>query len=511
VSTQSIGFDIFAKDRASAVFDKVGRKAGETAGFFERHKATIAAGAAVAGAAVAKFGVDSVKAYTDAEAQQRVLEDAYKRFPAMANVSIGALRGQAAALQNVTKFDGDAVNAMQGSLAQYKLNGAQIKELTPLVLDYAAKTGRDLPEAANVVGKAMMGQGRALKDVGINFKDTGTAAGNFDQLMGGLRTQVGGFAEQEGKSAEGQAAILANKFGDLQEKVGEKLLPVIQKMVTWLITAVEWIEKNSSTVQILIGVIGTLAVGLAGLMIIRQVTAAVALFNVVLAANPIGLVIVAIAALAAGLIYAYKNSETFRKIVDTAFKAVASVARWLWNSVYAPFFRFLINGFATVADWIANMLDALGNIPGFGWAKDAAAKMRGAAGAARGLAANIKDIPDANVTVRVGLSGPGVKMLTQSQARRNSTVYYGRASGGPVRPGEVYAVGDNPDGSWNSTTELFVPDTAGKILTQRQLGMGGGGGGVGGGGSSQPIVLQVYLDGRKIQQSQLRTNRVSGG
>jgi hypothetical protein len=39
-----------------------------------------------------------------------------------------------------------------------------------------------------------------------------------------------------------------------------------------------------------------------------------------------------------------------------------------------------------------------------------------------------------------------------------------RASGGPVYPGGVYAVGDNPDGSFNSTTELFVPRSAGTII-----------------------------------------------
>ena len=47
-------------------------------------------------------------------------------------------------------------------------------------------------------------------------------------------------------------------------------------------------------------------------------------------------------------------------------------------------------------------------------------------------------------------------------------------------PGQLYQVGDNPDGSWNSTTELFAPTRAGQIINQRQLaeavvsGSGGG-------------------------------------
>lgn len=59
----------------------------------------------------------------------------------------------------------------------------------------------------------------------------------------------------------------------------------------------------------------------------------------------------------------------------------------------------------------------------------------------------------------------------------NGNGVIGRAAGGPVFPGEVYAVGDNPDGSWNRTTELFVPGTTGRIYdasdSRRLLGGGG--------------------------------------
>lgn len=47
-----------------------------------------------------------------------------------------------------------------------------------------------------------------------------------------------------------------------------------------------------------------------------------AALNVVLTANPIGILVVALAALAVGLKYAYDNSEEFRTVVDGAFAAV---------------------------------------------------------------------------------------------------------------------------------------------------------------------------------------------
>ncbi|WP_058591518.1 tape measure protein [Mammaliicoccus sciuri] len=50
-------------------------------------------------------------------------------------------------------------------------------------------------------------------------------------------------------------------------------------------------------------------------------------------ANPIGLTVVAIAALVAGLVIAYKKSETFRNIVNRAFSAIVSGLTILWNGI----------------------------------------------------------------------------------------------------------------------------------------------------------------------------------
>ena len=59
----------------------------------------------------------------------------------------------------------------------------------------------------------------------------------------------------------------------------------------------------------------------------KGLAVAQAALNAVLSANPIGLVVAALAALAAGLVTAYHTSETFRNIVNGAFQAVASIAQ----------------------------------------------------------------------------------------------------------------------------------------------------------------------------------------
>ena len=63
--------------------------------------------------------------------------------------------------------------------------------------------------------------------------------------------------------------------------------------------------------------------------------------NAVLKANPIGLVVSLLAALAAGLVTAYKTSETFRNAVNSAFASVKKIAQ---------------NAIGTVVDWINDLV-----------------------------------------------------------------------------------------------------------------------------------------------------------
>jgi len=319
--------DTRSLERAFRVADQ---GAGKTEGRFSK-LATVVGGLG-AGAAILKFGKDSVAAFSEAEKAQASLEQAFKKFPAVNDVNIKSLRALNTQLQRKTKFDDDAVASGQSVLAQFKLSGTQIKELTPLLLDYAARTGKDLPTAASDLGKAMLGQGRALKAIGINFKDTGTAAGNFDELMTSLRGKVGGFAEREGKTAAGQMAILKNQFNELQEKVGKALIPILLNLGEALLAIINFFQNLSPSMQFAVGVVLSLVVALGALAKIQ------ALVNVVMEANPIGLVVVAIAALAAGVIYAYKHFEGFRNVVDAVGRVLRGLFEWVtknWDLLLA--------------------------------------------------------------------------------------------------------------------------------------------------------------------------------
>lgn len=93
------------------------------------------------------------------------------------------------------------------------------------------------------------------------------------------------------------------------------------------------------------------------------------LLNAALTANPIGIVVVAIAALVAGLVWAYNNIDGFRKIVDESWAAIkkAFVAGWDrlkkiftdWNGTmnkvkgwFSNLGRSIMKGFEGAGSWL---------------------------------------------------------------------------------------------------------------------------------------------------------------
>lgn len=87
-------------------------------------------------------------------------------------------------------------------------------------------------------------------------------------------------------------------------------------------------------------------------MMVVVATAAQWLWNAALSANPIGLVILLIAALVAGVIWAYDNVGWFRDAVD----AMGAGAKLVWEG--------LVAGIGVVIDWLDNMLAPIGGIDG---------------------------------------------------------------------------------------------------------------------------------------------------
>ena len=77
------------------------------------------------------------------------------------------------------------------------------------------------------------------------------------------------------------------------------------------------------------------------------------LLNAAMTANPIGIIVVAIVALVAAVVIAYKRSEKFRAIVDKALRAVGAAAKWLWENAIKPAWNGIVAAFKFVAGIIS--------------------------------------------------------------------------------------------------------------------------------------------------------------
>src|SRR5690606_3693943 len=85
-------------------------------------------------------------------------------------------------------------------------------------------------------------------------------------------------------------------------------------------------------------------------------TAVQTALNVVMAMNPIGLIVLALVGLAAAFVVAWHRSETFRNIVTGAWEAIKSAGVAVWDWLKGAF-DWLKDAFASVADWFSDRGD----------------------------------------------------------------------------------------------------------------------------------------------------------
>lgn len=153
---------------------------------------------------------------------------------------------------------------------------------------------------------------------------------SFDDVMSALAATTGGAAANAANTAAGQMKNLGIQMDEAKESIGAALLPVVTALIEKLIPLATWAQQNTKIVLILAGVVGGLAVAVLAAnaaMKVYQATliivqAAQAALNFIMSANPIGLVVIAIAALVAAFVLAYKKSETFREGVDAMFSFI---------------------------------------------------------------------------------------------------------------------------------------------------------------------------------------------
>jgi len=136
--------------------------------------------------------------------------------------------------------------------------------------------------------------------------------------------------------------------GNLNEVMVQSAISVIPTVITMVDNLNRIRSSHVFTIAAeKLGITGLTAAEIAHTVAAKASAAAQAVLNAVMNANPVLLVVTALGALTAALIYAYETCEPFRNAVDglgatlmsvlqPAVDAVVGALTWLWNNVLVP-------------------------------------------------------------------------------------------------------------------------------------------------------------------------------
>ena len=226
-----------------------------------------------------------------------------------------------------------------------------------------------------------------LSSVNALLANTGET---WDSLQKSI-TDSGGAAQQMADTQldnlQGQITILKSALEGLAISFGELLMPAIKQIVGWVQKFVDWLngmndgtKKVIMTVALLaaalgpvlivigkvisaVGTIMTVVPKIAG--VINTVKGAFAALNTTMLANPITLIIAAIAALVAAFIYLWNNCDGFRQFWIDLWENVKQTAVTVWNAIkefFAQVWEAIKTIFSTVFEVIKTLVTTYFNL-----------------------------------------------------------------------------------------------------------------------------------------------------
>jgi hypothetical protein len=332
---------------------------GEKASFAIK-KAAVPAAAALAG--LATVGLDFAKAAAEDAQSAALLARQLKNSTLATDKQIAANEKFITSVSMSAAVADDELRPALQKLATGTGSLELSQKLLGTALNVAAATGRPVVDVAEALSKGYAGNMKALKSLSPELAAMIKDHASFDEVTTRLDSNYKGMAETVANSAGGSFKKLGIALSETKESIGAALLPVVQLMADKFVVIGQLAQENSGlfvTLGIVIGGIALAVVAVNTAMKIytaytKLAAAATFLWNAALAANPVVLVGIAIAALVAGLVIAYNKFDSFRNLVDTlfdgmktGFKVVVDVIRGYINTLVG-FYKGLFNGIADI-------------------------------------------------------------------------------------------------------------------------------------------------------------------
>ena len=176
----------------------------------------------------------------------------------------------------------------------------------------------------------------------------GGLLGKYEPAIAKLNERYGNFIDKVSTSSEKLTAPIEGMFGKvllLNDAFENRILPSLDsfsnkylgKSITEIYgvsTALQYWQSGLDMVNLAYGVYTTVAEGAS--IVTDIMTASQTALNWVLSINPIGLVIVGVAALAAGFAYAWNKSETFRASMYGVWEVMKTLGGFIYDYMIPP-------------------------------------------------------------------------------------------------------------------------------------------------------------------------------
>jgi hypothetical protein len=190
---------------------------------------------AAAGAAFTAFAVSAVKAAAQDQAAQQKLADTIKATTDATAQQIAGIDRYVTKTSIAASVTDDQIRPALARLARSTGDVQESQDLLALALDLSAASGKSLEVTTNALAKANEGSNTALKKLGLGLDENYLKTASNDQIVKDLTATYGNFSENQAKTAEARFRSMSIAINESKEAIGAALLPVAEKLATFVL------------------------------------------------------------------------------------------------------------------------------------------------------------------------------------------------------------------------------------------------------------------------------------